>query len=209
MYSTFIGPPRNGSLARKLLHYSSVVFQSVCDKCQSKEDSMMERRNHQRYGVQPGTFAVLRSTSIELSKIKDMSMGEIAFAVIKSKPIKMGQIINISTEGLAFHYLDRQGGSNGLYKMDILFAKDAFFLDRLLFKPVFDIEIKTDIPLNSFAVRKCGVKFGELNQRQRAQLEYYICHHTLDSDEFKTTSQPWYDERLMLCNPSEMVESLA
>ena len=60
----------------------------------------MERRNHQRYVVQSGTFAVLRSTSIELGKIKDMSMGEIAFAVIKSKPIKMGQIINISTDGL-------------------------------------------------------------------------------------------------------------
>ncbi|MCK4985972.1 MAG: hypothetical protein KAS40_10660, partial [Desulfobacterales bacterium] len=106
----------------------------------------MERRNHQRYGVQPGTFAVLRSTSIELSKIKDMSMGEIAFAVIKSKPIKMGQIINISKDGLAFHYIDRQGASNSLFKMDILFAQDAFYLDRLLFKPIFDVEIDTDIP---------------------------------------------------------------
>ncbi|MDX1707362.1 MAG: hypothetical protein R3274_02105 [Desulfobacterales bacterium] len=169
----------------------------------------MERRIHQRYGVKPGTFAVLRSTSIELSKIKDMSMGEIAFAVIKSKPIKMGQIIDISTEGLAFHYIDRQGASNSLYKMDILFAQDAFYLDRLLFKPVFDIEVKTDIPLNSFAIRKCGVKFGELNQRQRSQLAYFICNHTLGSEDVKTTRQPWYDERLMLCNPNEMVESLA
>ncbi len=123
----------------------------------------MERRNHQRYGVQPGTFAVLRSTSIELSKIKDMSMGEIAFAVIKSKPIKMGQIINISKDGLAFHYIDRQGASNSLFKMDILLAQDAFYLDRLLFKPIFDVEIDTDIPLNSFAIRKCGVQFGELH----------------------------------------------
>jgi hypothetical protein len=169
----------------------------------------MERRNQQRYGVQPGTFAVLRSTSIALSKIKDMSMGEIAFAVIKSKPIKMGQIINISTDGLAFHYIDRQVGSNSLFKMDILYAKDAFYLDRLLFKPVFDIEIKTDIPLNSFVIRKCGVKFGELNQRQRSQLEYFICNHTVESAEFETAHQPWNDERLMLCKANEMVESLA
>lgn len=169
----------------------------------------MERRNHQRYGVKPGTFAVLRSTSIELSKIKDMSMGEIAFAVIKSKPIKMGQIINISTDGLAFHYIDRQAGSNSLFKMDILFAKDAFYLDRLLFKPVFDIEIKTEIPLNTFVIRKCGVKFGELDQRQRSQLEYFICNHTLPSAESKPTLQPWNDERLVLCKANEMVESLA
>ena len=168
----------------------------------------MERRHQQRYGVKQGTFAVLRSTSIKLSKIKDMSMGEIAFAVIKSKPIKMGQIINISTDGLAFHYIDRQGGSNSLYKMDILLAKDAFYLDRLLFKPIFDIEINTDLPLNAFTIRKCGVKFGELNHRQRSQLEYFICNHTLDSAEFSPRVQPWNDRRIMLCNINEMVESM-
>ena len=169
----------------------------------------MERRSHHRYGVKPGTFAVLRSTSIELSKIKDMSMGEIAFAVIKSKPIKMGQVVNISTEGLAFHYIDSKKGANRLFKMDILFAKDAFYLDRLLFKPVFDFEIRADIPLNSFAIRKCGVKFGELNQRQRSQLEYFICKHTVDSAEPKAALHPWNDERLMLRRANEMVESLA
>lgn len=168
----------------------------------------MERRNHQRYGVKQGTFAVLRSTSIELSKIKDMSMGEIAFAVIKSKPIKMGQVINISNDGLAFHYIDSKKGSNSLFKMDILFAKDAFYLDRILFKPVFDFEIKTDIPLNSFAIRKCGVKFGELNQRQRSQLAYFIGNHTVDSAELKPALHPWNDERLMLFRANEMVESL-
>jgi hypothetical protein len=169
----------------------------------------MERRNHQRYGVHPGTFAVLRSTSIELSKIKDMSMGEIAFAVIKSKPIKMGRIINISTDGLAFHYIDRKRGSNSLFKMDILLASDAFYLDRILFKPVFDFEITSEIPLNSFSIRKCGVKFGEMNQRQRSQLEYFICNHTVDSAELKPTLQPWNDERLMLCEANQIVESLA
>lgn len=169
----------------------------------------MERRNHPRYGVKQGTFAVLRSTSIELSKIKDMSMGEIAFAVIKSKPIKMGRVVNISTDGLAFHYIDSKKGSNSLFKMDILFAKDAFYLDRMLFKPVFDFEIKTDIPLNSFAIRKCGVKFGELNQRQRSQLEYFIGHHTVDSAELKPALHRWNDERLMLFRANEMVELLA
>ncbi len=168
----------------------------------------MERRNHQRYGVKPGTFAVLRSTSIELSKINDMSMGEIAFAVIKSKPIKMGQITNISKDGLAFHYIDRPGESNSLFKMDILFARDAFYLDRLLFKPVFDILVETDIPLDSFTIRKCGVQFGELNHRQRAQLEYFICNHTLDAAEFRPTLRPWTDERMALYKPNEMVESL-
>jgi len=167
----------------------------------------MERRKHQRYGVKPGTFAILRSTSIELSKIKDMSMGEIGFAVIKSKPIKMGQITDISNNGLAFHYIERQSGTRNLFKMDILFAKDAFYLDRLLFKPVFDIEVKTDIPLNSFAIRKCGVQFGELNHQQKSQLAYFICNHTHEIVDFEQAFQPWNDERMVMCNPNEMVES--
>ena len=169
----------------------------------------MERRNHQRYGAQPSTFAVLRSTSIELSKIKDMSMGEIAFAVIKSKPIKMGQIINISKDGLAFHYIDRHGGSNGLYKMDILFAKDAFYLDRLLFKPVFDFEIETEIPLNSFTIRKCGVQFGELSSQQRSHLEYFIRHHTLATADFNAKRQPpWDKENIVPYQANGVVESI-
>ena len=135
-------------------------------------------------------------------------MGEIAFAIIKSKPIKMGQIVNISKQGLAFHYIDRQGGSSSLFKMDILFAQDAFYLDRILFKPVFDIEIDTDIPLNQFKIRKCGVQFGELNQQQRSQLEHFICNYTMDPVEFTPTIKPWNDERMVICKANEMVESI-
>jgi hypothetical protein len=173
-----------------------------------REESIMERRNHQRYGVHPGTFAVLRSTSVELSKIKDMSMGEIAFAVIKSKPIKMGQIVNISKEGLAFHYIDRQSETNNLFKMDILFAQNAFYLDRLLFKPIFDVEIDAGTPLNSFAIRKCGVQFGELNQQQRSQLQYFICNFTLNPVGFNPAIKPWNDEKTVMCKTNEMVESI-
>ena len=93
--------------------------------------------------------------------------------------------------------------------MDILLARDAFYLDRILFKPIFDFEIESDIPLNSFSIRKCGVKFGELSQRQRSQLEYFICNHTLDSAEIKPALQPLSDERLMMCEANQLVESLA
>jgi len=120
----------------------------------------------------------------------------------------MGQIVNISKEGLAFHYIDRKGGSKSLFKMDILFAQDAFYLDRLLFKPIFDIEIDTDLPLNSFTIRKCGVQFGELNQQQRSQLEYFICNYTLNPVDFNPGAKPWNDERMVICKTNEMVESI-
>ena len=92
--------------------------------------------------------------------------------------------------------------------MDILFAGEAFYLDRLLFKPVFDILVKADIPLNSFPIRKCGVQFGELDYRQRSQLEYFICNHTLATTDFKPALQPWNDSEMMLFKPNEMLESI-
>ena len=49
---------------------------------------MIDRRERPRYSTKVGTFALLRATSIALSKIQDMGMGEIGFAVIKSKPVK-------------------------------------------------------------------------------------------------------------------------
>jgi len=92
--------------------------------------------------------------------------------------------------------------------MDILFAQDAFYLDRLLFKPIFDVEIDTDIPLNTFAIRKCGVQFGELSSRQHSRLEFFIRNHTLDSADFNKMLQPWTDEKMVLYNENEMVESI-
>jgi len=39
-------------------------------------------------------------------------------------------------------------------------------------------------------------------------LEYFICNHTLDTADFKPTFQPWNDERMVLCKPNEMAESI-
>jgi hypothetical protein len=140
---------------------------------------MINRRKHKRYRAKSGTFALLRSTSIELSKIRDMSMGQIGFAVIKSRPIKMGQIINISKNGLAFDYIERQSKTIEVFKLDILFAEDAYFLGKVLFRPIFDYAIDAEIPFNSFIIRRCGVQFGELTSQQESKLDYFVNQHTL------------------------------
>lgn len=140
---------------------------------------MINRRKHKRYRAKSGTFALLRSTSIELNKIRDMSMGQIGFAVIKSRPIKMGQIINISKNGLAFDYIERQSKTIEVFKLDILFAEDAYFLGKVLFRPIFDYAIDAEIPFNSFIIRRCGVQFGELTSQQESKLEYFVNRHTL------------------------------
>jgi hypothetical protein len=148
-------------------------------KVSEQINDMINRRKYKRYRAKSGTFALLRSTSIELSKIRDMSMGEIGFAVIKSRPIKMGQIIDISTSGLAFDYIERQSKTIEVFKLDILYAEDAYFLGKVLFRPIFDYAIAPEIPLNSFTIRRCGVQFGVLTAQQESKLEYFVNQHTL------------------------------
>jgi hypothetical protein len=139
---------------------------------------MIERRKHERYHVKTGTFALLRSTSIEFSKIREMGMGEIGFAVIKSKPIKMGQIINISMNGLAFEYIERRDKPIKVFKLDILYAQDA---------------IESEIPLNTFTIRRCGVEFGELTSNQKSRLEFFLNKHTIMQEQMPEDCATWED----------------
>jgi hypothetical protein len=166
---------------------------------------MIERREHPRYSAKVGTFALLRATSIALSKIPDMSMGEIGFAVIKSKPVKMGQIININMKGLAFDYIERRGDSIQVFKLDILFARDAFYLGKLLFKPVFDYAVDSEVPGSSFAIRRCGVQFGELTAYQKSRLEFFVNNHTIAQEQFFNDGSVWEDENLSLGPDTENV----
>jgi hypothetical protein len=156
---------------------------------------MIERREHKRFKAKRGTFALLRSTSIELSKIRDMGMGEIAFAVIKSKPVKMGQIVNISMDGLAFDYIEHRNEAVQVSKLDILFAADAFYLDKLLFQTIFDFEIVPKLPLNTFIIRRCGIRFGELDISQKSRLENFLDKHAVEEEiiapDLKKWSNPW------------------
>jgi hypothetical protein len=155
---------------------------------------MIERRRHERYHVKSGTFALLRSTSIEFSKIREMGMGEIGFAVIKSKPVKMGQITNISMNGLAFEYIERRNKAIKVFKLDILYAQDAFYLGKLLFKPSFDYVVEPEFPLNTFNIRRCGVEFGALTSNQKSRLEYFLSKHTTSQEQIPESCVRWENQ---------------
>ena len=169
---------------------------------------MIDRRKHPRYSAKTGTFALLRSTSIALSKIQDMSMGEIGFAVIKSKPVKMGQIININTNGLAFDYIERRGEGMRVFKLDILYAQDTFYLGKLLFKPVFDQVIESEVPVDSFTIRRCGVQFGELTAHQKSRLEFFIHNHKLAQKQIFEDGRSWEEKNFDLVPDTQNVASL-
>lgn len=105
-------------------------------------------------------------------------MGEIACAVYKSKPAKVGQIINVSQGGLSFSYIDKKESPGDAFEMDIISADDSFYLDKLTFKTVIDVETTDEPSFSPITVKRQGVEFVGLTFEQHAKLEYFLRQHT-------------------------------
>lgn len=127
----------------------------------SKKSNHENKRKHERYDVDPGTFAVFR---------KNMS-------------VLPGIIVDISKGGLAFFYHEGEDwpiASNELYN---LFGEKCS-VDNVSLKTAYDSEVfDENHPIFKILsaqkpgpkrIRRRGVKFGELTGKQRRNLEALI-----------------------------------
>jgi len=137
-----------------------------------------ERRRYNRFRVKEGAFAMIMSAPAQLEQIEDMSMGEIALAVLKAKPVQMGQIVNISQGGLAFRYIDSKLELDESFGLDILFARDGFYLKKVPFKVVSDFNTVSKFSIGTFKMKQQGVRFGDMMPDQQSQLDLFIQNHT-------------------------------
>jgi len=117
----------------------------------AKKKNTPERRKHQRYQVQ-----------------------EDAFVVLKPEYKKLGHIIDVSMDGLAFRYVDEKQSSDKSSELEIFFADNRFHLDKVPCKTISDFVTN---PLIGF--RRCSVRFRDLTDSHRSQLEDFIQNHTL------------------------------
>jgi len=155
--------------------------------------SMVERREHKRFKVKDGSFAVLRSRPAIPDQMNGESMknGELA-----GLSTKLAKIIDISGNGLAFYYIESQYHPNELAELDLIFADDAFFLDKILIKRVDDFTIDPKIRLSSFEIRRCGVHFSQLKLNQRTRLGYFLRNYTTNEATVNSCSIPIDNIRL-------------
>lgn len=121
----------------------------------TKGKEVVERRQHKRFQVQDGAFAVLGPYATGIGPIIDVSMG-----------------------GLKFSYVVGEEPLNGSFELGILLAEHSFYLTKIPFKTIWDEEVK-DVPLGSLRMRRCGIRLGQLTDQQISQLEYFIQNHTV------------------------------
>ena len=137
-----------------------------------------ERRQSARFLAKDRAFAVLRSHPTQLCRFSELSMGEIAAKLLKNKPNVLGQIIDISEGGLAFTYLPNGEVVTDSFEMDILFMDDRFFLYRVPYMTIQDIEVTDRGPDGMMPMRRRSIKFGKLHQNQKTQLAYFTANFT-------------------------------
>jgi len=118
---------------------------------------LFERRQHERFQVEDGAWAVVRPFSLKNPR---------------------GQIVDISRNGLAFCYTVEEETFDNSLELDICFADYGFCLRGAPFKIISDFRINNGNPPEAKAVKRRGVQFSELTERQVSQLKYFIENHT-------------------------------
>lgn len=116
----------------------------------------MDRRLNNRYKVPTGTFAMLKPHSINL-----------------------GAVIDISREGMAFHYVKNKKEPGSSSELAVLISKEGVVLDHFPFKVISDIHVSLDDYSDTTLMRRVNVRFGELSNYQEAMLDTFLLNRTL------------------------------
>ena len=96
-----------------------------------------------------------------------------AFAVVNEER-KLGQILDISHGGLSFKYIASGPDPVAGARLDIFFADHGYVSQKVPFVTVSDSEIESNIRFSFVSMRRCGVKFTDLNANQISQIDNFI-----------------------------------
>jgi hypothetical protein len=118
----------------------------------NKTEERIERREHERFQAPRDAFV----------------------AFFGPRHNEVGRIIDISVRGLAFRYISNQGSAGGLHGLNIFSPVHNFYLDNVQFKTISDVQIAKKAPSGPVRIRRGSVEFGELEEQQVFQLEYFI-----------------------------------
>jgi hypothetical protein len=130
------------------------------------------RISYEEVGVMTNTKA-----QIERRKHKRCKVQDDAFVLCKSNDTKVGSLTDITMNGLAFHYIGREGALSALAQLGILLPDNHFYLYKVPCKIISDSKLYKNHP-SPISMRRCGVQFGELTQSQISQLQYFMQNYT-------------------------------
>lgn len=118
-----------------------------------------EQRKNIRFLAQENVIVALQNVSTKVGKVKDISMG-----------------------GLAFEHIDDENPNSETSQRNILLWVNGFRLPKLPGRIVYDIPLapSTEYPGFFFHLmtRRCGVEFEKLSEEQTSQLDFFLENYT-------------------------------
>ena len=139
----------------------------------TNKKEVVEYRDHERFKVKSGAIAMIRPLPAKQEHSKDMSIDGNAL-VAKAKYC---QIINISKDGLAFRYIDRNGKSNEPFELDVLFIQDSIcftYLKNVPFEIVWTSHEASKNSSSHLRTKLLGVQFGKMMPNEISQSDRFI-----------------------------------
>jgi hypothetical protein len=101
-----------------------------------------------------------------------------AFAALGRRYTKVGRIKNLSLGGLAFEYISESGTDRDSSRIDIFIIGDVFHLYNIPCEVVYDVQLSVPIEnyesINISPTKRCGVKFGVLTDDDLAQMKLFL-----------------------------------
>jgi len=121
-----------------------------------------ERRRHQRFLAKDSVFAVCIPTYV-----------------------KLGRVVDISSGGVAFHYVPDFGDEKAFCRsscnLDVFETESSRYLKGVECNIVYDSEVPRLTSLSdAYHFRRCGVEFGGLSRDQFDELDFIIKNFTAE-----------------------------
>lgn len=122
---------------------------------------------------------------VERRKSKRFKVKDLAFAKLWSEHKTdyvqdMGRVLDISREGLSLRCSLKTQESGQQDEMGIFLSGKDFSVDKIPFKIISEIEIRSDLAFNKHTVKRYGIQFEELTPLQMDKLDYFLLNHTSD-----------------------------
>ena len=110
---------------------------------------------------------------------KRFNVHEGALAVIYDRDNIVGPVIDISRNGLSFRYVKKGKKTICSPKLSLFLTAQAFRLQKVPFKIIYDFEEKPQQPVTSMTIHRCGGQFGKLTKEQKFALRLFIKNYTI------------------------------
>lgn len=121
----------------------------------------MEKRKYERFSPQGNAFAAVGHRNTRIGRIKDISLG-----------------------GVAFEHIPMEDTDRDFSLIDIFLMGDVFHLYNIPCEVVYDIPqpvlLKNLESIKLSPTNRCGVQFGKLTKDAKAQLRHFLERHTKD-----------------------------